>query len=345
VKPEDCVDLSVAEIELVSQQQHQFDSSGTVPVIRSPQAHPSLSGDPALFDLLRILFDGDLDIGVHSLDPDPNHAIPNFMQNFVTISNAAVVYQEDLSNGAYAKVLVAAAGELEIVEMLSPHQSRGSVRHVELREMVLNPDTSQLEPLDGGACYWIEEAEYDVRRPNGCTPYTPGACPDEQFCMPTNAIGSDGECVTGGAKQAGEGCARPDPALWDSDCALGLRCIDFGDGLECGQVCDVRSDAPGCAAGTHCGGGYNLCLDEALLQDSGVDPALVGEPCTEDPTAGYCGADGRPGTCYDDDAGGPNPSMCRPFASAPSQCVAPETAGYVAYKNQIDRSTLWCFAP
>lgn len=345
IKPDDCVDLALAGIELVSQQEHQYDSSGSVPLVRTPAAQTSITGDPALFDLLRILFDGDLGIGVHTLDPDPNHAIPGFVTSFVTVSNAAVVYQEDQANNAYTKVFVATAGELEIVEMLSSHQTRGRVQHVELREMVTNPDTEELELKPDGTCYWIEEAEYDVRRPQGCTPFKPGACADDQYCMPTNAIGSDGECVAGGAKQEGEACALTSPMKWDSDCAPGLRCIDFGDGPECGKVCDVLSDAPGCPAGTHCGGGYNLCLDEALLQMSGIDPAPLGEPCVDNPTALYCGGEGRPGHCYDDDAAGPLPSTCLPFLSAPSQCIAPQTAGYVGYKSGIDRSTLWCLTP
>ena len=30
---------------------------------------------------------------------------------------------------------------------------------------------------------------------------------------------------------------------------------------------------------------------------------------------------------------------------APSQCVAPKTAGYVAYKANADLSTLFCITP
>ncbi|MDC0674336.1 hypothetical protein [Nannocystis radixulma] len=343
VKPDDCVDLSLADVELLSQQQHQFDSAWMVPLVRSPESLASLTGDEALSDLLRILFSGDITVGVHALDPDPNHAFPDYVTNFVTTSNAAVTLQEDLVDQAYTKVFTAVAGELEIFELVSSHQTRGVVRHVELREMAPNPDTEALEPVEGGACYWIAEAEYDVRRVNGCTPYTDDACPEGQFCMPTNAIGSDGECVTGGTKLEGEACVRPDPELWDSDCELGLRCLNPGDGPTCMKVCDVLSDAPGCAEGTHCGGGYNLCLDEAELQNSGIDPAPVGEPCADNPEALYCGGAGRPGTCWDDDGNGPMPSSCRPFVSAPSQCVAPQTAGHIAYKDTIDRSTLWCF--
>ncbi|WAS96497.1 hypothetical protein [Nannocystis punicea] len=342
LKPEDCVDLPIAGLELVSQQEHEYDSAPPVPLIRS-SAPASLSGDQA-DDLLRILFDGALGVGVHQLDPDPNHAIPDYVKTYVPLSSAAAIYEEDLDGDAFSRTFVAAAGELEIVELLSTHQTAGIVRHVELREVVPNRD-GQFEPLADGACYWIEEVEYDVRRPNGCTPYAAEACPADQFCMPTIAIGTDGECVTGGAKQEGEACTRVDSTHWDSDCELGLRCADFGDGDMCHRVCDVLSDAPGCPAGTHCGGGYNICMDEALLQQSGIDPAEVGEPCLDNPNALYCGGDGRPGNCYDDDGPGPLDSLCTPFYYAPSQCVAPQTGAYVAYKNGIDLSTLWCLTP
>ncbi|MFY0542043.1 hypothetical protein [Nannocystis pusilla] len=343
IKPEDCEELPILGIELLSQQEFQLESAAPVPLIRTPATQTSITADEALFDLLRIMFDGDIAVGVHPLDPDPNHAIPNFVNQYVTVSSATVTYQEDLEGQAYKKTFVAVAGELEVFDMLSSHQTHGRVRHVELREMVKNGDL--LEPVEGGTCYWIQEAEYDVKRPNGCTPYTDDACPAEQFCMPVNAIGTDGVCVTGGEKAEGEGCTLVDPNGWDSDCALGLRCVDFGDGHECGKVCDVLSDAPGCAEGTHCGGGYNLCLPHELLQMSGVDPAPIGEPCVDNPTALYCGGDGRPGHCYDDDAEGPLASTCLPFLPAPSHCEAPQTAGYVAYKAGIDRSTLWCFTP
>jgi hypothetical protein len=159
-----------------------------VPLVRTPESQPSLTGDEALSDLLRILFSGDITVGVHALDPDPNHAFPDYVTNFVTTSNAAVTLQEDLVDQAYTKVFTAVAGELEIFELVSSHQTRGVVRHVELREMAPNPDTEALEPVEGGPCYWIEEAEYDVRRANGCTPYTDDACPeDSSACRPTRS--------------------------------------------------------------------------------------------------------------------------------------------------------------
>ena len=348
VKPADCVDLSLTGIDLVSQQQNAFDNSDSTPVIRTRSSLANLAGDATKFDRLRILFDGDAGIGVHALDPNPAHALPDYSTTFVSICSACVVYQEDLdtATNAYQKTFAAKAGDLDITALLTPHQSAGSAHNVELREIAKDPATGTYGWKAGGACYWIEEATYDVRRPKGCKPFVAGSCPSNQYCMPTNSVGSDGECVTGGAKTDGQSCTLQSATAWDSDCALGLRCIDPGSGAICIKVCDLLSAAPGCPAGTHCGGGYNVCADEEEFQNSGIDEAVLGAPCATNPTALYCGGSGQPGTCWDDDGdAGPMPATCVPFSSAPSQCVAPKTPGYIAYKNGIDNSTLWCITP
>ncbi|APR80188.1 putative lipoprotein [Minicystis rosea] len=348
-KPADCVDLSLTGIELLSQQENTFDSSDSVPVVRTPSSVANISGNAEQFDRLRILFDGKTGVGVHALDPEPNHVLPDYQKTYLPTCSAGAVYQEDRDSATstYTKLFAAKAGELEITELVTPHQTAGAVRYVELREVAADADTGAYAWVSGGACYWIQEAKYDVRRDNGCLPFVPGSCPADKFCMPTNAIGSDGECVTGGTKGPGEACTLADDTHWSSDCQLGLRCLDSEGSAKCYEVCDVVSTAPGCPAGTHCGGGYNLCLDEAtVLANSGVDDAAVGEACATNPTALYCGGAGQPGTCYDDDGdAGPKPSTCIPWMSAPSQCIAPQTAGYVAYKNGSDNSTLWCLTP
>ncbi|MDI1446777.1 hypothetical protein [Polyangium sp. 6x1] len=346
MKPADCVDLPLAGIELLSQQENTFDTSGSVPTIRTPSSLANISGDPALVDRLRLFFDGALDVGIHTMDGAPTHALPDFKTTFVPTCNTCAVFQEDLAEGSYLKTFAAKSGELEITARVTPHQTAGVARYVELREVVKDAMTGVYGWVDGGQCYWIQEASYDVRRPKGCVPYTANACPADQFCMPTNAVGTDGECVTGGAKVEGEACTRVSDTQWDSDCTLGLRCFDGGMGAICHKVCDLHAAAPDCPAGTHCGGGYNLCLDVAILQNSGIDDALLGETCTMNPSALYCGGAGQPGMCLDDDGdAGPMAATCIPFASAPSQCVAPKTAGYVAYKDGIDQSTLFCITP
>ncbi|MDI1481476.1 hypothetical protein [Polyangium sp. y55x31] len=346
MKPADCVDLPLAGIELLSQQENTFDSSGSVPIIRTPSSLANISGDDTLSDRLRLFYDGALGTGVHAMDGDPTHALPDFKTTFVPTCNACAVFQEDLGDNTYLKNFAVKSGELEITALVTPHQTAGVARHVELREVVKDAMTGAWGWVDGGTCYWIEEASYDGRRPKGCVPYAFDACPADQFCMPTNAVGTDGECVTGGAKVEGEACTRVSDTQWDSDCSLGLRCFDGGMGAICHKVCDLHAAAPDCPAGTHCGGGYNLCLDVAILQNSGVDDASLGETCATNPGALYCGGAGQPGMCWDDDGdAGPMEATCIPFVSAPSQCVAPRTAGYVAYKDGIDQSTLFCIPP
>ncbi|WP_050429800.1 hypothetical protein [Chondromyces crocatus] len=345
VKPADCEDLSLTGITLVSQFQAQFDSYDSVPVVRTPTSLENLSGDPALFDRLRILYDGDLGLGVHAMDGDPNMAIPNFRATFVPNCSSCAVLQEDRNEeGQYTTRFTTRSGELELTERVTAHQTVGVVRHLELREVAQDPDTRLYDFVPEGRCLWVEEATFDVRLPGGCVPYADGACPADQFCMPLNAIGTDGQCVTGGTAGIGDPCTRGSDS-WDSDCELGLRCFGAAGSATCMQVCDVQSDAPDCPAQTLCGGGYNLCLDHSILQNSGIDPALAGEVCADNPSAGYCGGAGRRGVCYDDDADGPLESMCIPYTSAASQCAAGRTAGYVAYKGGIDLSTHFCVPP
>lgn len=347
-KPADCVDLSLAGVELLSQHENTFNTAAPVPTIRTPGSLANISGDAALVDRLRLLHDSDISPGVHAIDGEPGLALPDFKTTFVANCTACAVFQEDLDpaqNNVYLKTFATKSGELEITDLVTPHQTAGAARYLELREVVKDPATNAWDWVDGGTCYWIEEVTFDVRRPNGCMPYVAGECAADQFCMPTNAVGTDGDCITGGAKQLGEACARVSDTQWDSDCALGLRCIDGGSGPLCHQVCDLHSAAPGCPAGTHCGGGYNLCMDEAILQQSGIDGAALGETCAN-ADALYCGGSGQPGMCWDDDGdAGPLAATCIPFSSAASQCVDPKTAGYVAYKANADQSTLFCITP
>ncbi len=177
VKPADCVDLSLTGIDLVSQQQNAFDNSDSTPVIRTRSSLANLAGDATKFDRLRILFDGDASTGVHALDPNPAHALPDYSTTFVSTCSSCVVYQEDLDSAtnAYQKIFAAKAGDLDITALLTPHQSAGSIHSVELREIAKDPATGTYAWKANGACYWIEEATYDVRRPKGASPSPPGA--------------------------------------------------------------------------------------------------------------------------------------------------------------------------
>ncbi|EYF03323.1 hypothetical protein [Chondromyces apiculatus] len=342
----DCQTISLDGIELVSMHEDQFDASDSVPVIRTPGSLANLSGDPASADRLRILFDGDLGVGVHAMDGDPNQALPDYAATFVPNCTACAVLQEDRDpSNAYLKTYTVSSGELEITDMVTPHQTAGVARNLELREVEETAEGTYAF-VPGGTCYRIQEATFDVRLPNGCKPFVAGSCPADQYCMPLNAVGTDGQCVTGGDVALGEPCTRASTTSWDSDCQLGLRCIgDTGEDPTCQQVCDVLSATPGCPSDTLCGGGYSICMDVSILQNSGTDDALVGEVCATDPEALYCGGAGQRGLCYDDDGDGALESMCVPFSSAPSQCPAGRTAGYVAYKAGIDRSTLFCIPP
>lgn len=340
-KPADCVDLMVG-VALVNPHQASFDTSDATPIVRTPLG-TNLSGAVDLVDRLKIVLTPETSLGINTITDDATGTIADFTNDFVATVTAGVSYEEDAGMDGYMTTFVAKGGEVEIAERITGNQTQGTLRYAELREVAIDDTTGAYTFVTGGACYWIQELAYDTRLAKGCVPYT-DSCGAGEFCMPLNAIGTDGECATTGTKQLGETCTRANATSWDSDCAAGMRCLHpQGDpDATCFQVCDVLSNAPGCPAGTHCGGGYNLCLDESVLQNSGIDPAAVGEACEDDPLALYCGGSGRPGNCYDDDGDGPLPSMCNAFHGSPADCTAPQIPSFIGYKNGIDRSTLWC---
>jgi hypothetical protein len=242
------------------------------------------------------------------------------------------------------------SGTIEVTHFLTPYQTKGKLSNVRYDEVTLEADDSA-KPVPGGKCLWLKEATWDTERPLGCAPFTANTCGDGKQCMPTNAVGDDGICATTGTKAVGEVCTPAATGLWDSDCGAGLRCakfaVDVGETeFTCHQLCDVRSDNPGCPATAHCGGGYNACLSIAFLHASPQNgdeidtDALVGQPCTLNPKAIYCGGDGHPGTCVTDK--GAATAMCRPLLHAVSECPADLLGGYLVYKGGNDSSTIFC---
>lgn len=253
--------------------------------------------------------------------------------------------------GGFTKRYIAVSGTVQMTSVLTPHQTEGTVSNVRFEEVKRNDDgTATLVP--GGKCYWLKSTSWNTKRAGGCAPFTTNTCGAGKFCMPTNAIGDDGLCVTTGTKPIGAVCTQAVAGNWDSDCVAGSRCAkfagDFGETkFTCHKLCDVRSTAPDCPADAHCGGGYNTCMSVAFLKNAPVNGneidtvATVGQTCAQNPKANYCGVSSKPGICYTDT--GAAGATCRPFVHALSECPAGTTGGYVGYKGGIDQSTVWCF--
>ena len=372
VKPADCIDLDLSTgTPLKSDTQLKFDSHGTAPVARTLPDVFKQNGDPNLPDRMRIWLHGRTDVGTLNLDPDPNHTYAPLVPTCLACATLSLdLTPSDAGGSSYAAAFAAVGGTIEIQTALTSNQTQGIARGVEFRVVAQDSATGLVGVVPGGACYWVAEVPFDTRRPGGCKPFTgdAAACGAGEFCLPTNAIGTDGECTAVGTKTIGQPCTRVTSAespSWDSDCEAGTRCLvdrTWGETVAtCHQVCDQLAETNACPAGTLCGGGYNLCLDETKII-GGVDPAEIGEDCTvlvpaTPPStlgswAQYCGGTGKMrGKCVDvDGVAGPLPPKCEAlFASAGTELPPGRTAGYIGYKSvtsptsRDDYSTLWSY--
>jgi hypothetical protein len=346
-KPAECEEFTLAT-PLLSSQHADPESYLFQPDLNATPLVGGTKGDPKKPNVFLFFLDGENAVGTFPVTVFKTYWYASGNSGGM---NADYVKPGSSDAGASGYTRYAAvSGTVEITSLLTPHQTKGKLSNVRFDEATLEADgTAKLVP--NGKCQWLKEAEWDTQRPLGCAPFTKNTCGDGKFCMPTNAIGDDGLCVTTGTKVAGDVCTPAATGLWDSDCAAGLRCakftVDVGETeFTCHQLCDVRSDNPGCPATAHCGGGYDACLSIAFLHTSPqngdeIDTgALVGQDCALNPTAIYCGVDGRPGTCVKDK--GAATSVCRPLLHAASQCPADMLGGYLAYKAGNDSSSIFC---
>jgi hypothetical protein len=349
LKPPGCSEVSLS-VALQSSQMMNPEEYASQPDVISTAAVDGSTGNAQHENQLVFYLDSANAVGSYAVTAFPNYFYGKANGGEI---NAGYVMSgpADAGQGAFSSRYVAVSGAVQVTSVLTPHQTEGTLSNVRFNEATEASDGSVV-PVPNGSCLWLREASWNTKRAGGCVPFT-GTCPGSEYCMPTNAIGDDGTCVTTGTKALGEGCTLVSSPAWDSDCAAGLRCAEFTADLgetsySCHEICDVRSASDGCPENTHCGGGYDVCLPVPFLLASPqngneIDTvATVGEPCAQNPSAIYCGASGLPGTCFTDM--GATSAMCRPWQHAASACTSMgESAGYVAYKGGIDESTLFCF--
>jgi hypothetical protein len=346
VRPSECEEITLTAA-LRSSQMINSETYDTQPDLQATASLGGSTGDAMRPNQFFFYLDSADAVGTYAVVPFPNYFYARPHGGGLSVDFAT----PDGGTGAFTRRYLAVSGTIEVASVLTPHQTQGRLSGVRFNEVTRGSDGSATL-VPGGRCYWLASAAWDTRRAGGCVPFaTPSTCPAGRQCMPTNAIGDDGVCAAVGTRTEGEECTAPPTGTWDSDCAPGLRCARFGVDLgettfTCHRICDVRSASPSCPAGTHCGGGYNACLPISYLQHdargmNSIDTvATVGAACAENPAALYCGASARPGVCFADT--GAAGATCRRVVHAGSECPG-ETAGYVAYKGGIDRSTLFCF--
>ena len=122
-----------------------------------------------------------------------------------------------------------------------------------------------------GACY------------AACTPFTSGACPADQECVPIDPVQKYGVCRPSGGGAPAEACSEPDVS---TGCQAGNVCA--GVPASCEKICSYLTPDPGCPDGRLCS------LSNVCLPPESGDPAGIGDACqpTWVPYRG-CGADGE----------------------------------------------------
>ncbi len=327
------------------------------------QADVSL-GDPTLPDSFRFRLDGKITVGASAL----SSAMVGPYVYAGSGQLAVDLASNDAGGSSYAKTLYATSGTVTISSLTTPWQTEGTATNVRFDEGEIVGDKFQV--TTGGACYWVRSVSWNTKLANGCAPFqTSDPCGIGKMCMPTNALGKDGLCVAIGSGKQGDSCTFDDRAdagtdagahvLWDSSCGAGLRCFQDAELAEmspyCRQLCDVTAANSGCPAGTHCGGGYDICIPDAVFTKPGsgdlIDPALVGQACAVDADTAlsndvYCGGgSNQTGFCFPVERstdGGYSTPVCNPFVAALSDCAAPAIGSYAAYKNGDDSSDISC---
>ena len=317
-------------------------------------------GDPSLPDAFVFRLDGDAKLGTIQITTATitPYAIGNSGELGVDLVTAD-------GGSIYSHVLYATSGTITITDAITPWQSEGTIDDVRFDEGAIVDGHFVAK---GGACYWIRSLAFDTRESKGCKPFqSPDACnAATEQCMPTNAIGGDGLCVRAGTSVAGDACTWDDASSngshvkWDSNCGAGLRCAQIEELGEtqatCRRLCNPTAAQSGCPTGTHCGGGYDICIPDAVFTkvNSGdmIDSAQVGQPCSVDAATAldydvYCGGgSARTGLCTPYQSfgdGGYSTPSCLPFTSSIASCVAADAiVGYVVYKSGLDSSDLHC---
>jgi len=144
----------------------------------------------------------------------------------------------------------------------------------------------------------------DTTQSSGCLAFTAGACPDGEWCKPTERDAQTGllvgDCVAGAGGTAEHG----DPCQVAADCEDGAVCLGLSSGKVCLSLCDPEAeldDVGICPAHSRCSGlvsggeplPYGACVPGCIpyvdVAESGCDPAS--EWCVPDgdvPGDGQC---------------------------------------------------------
>ena len=247
---------------------------------------------------------GDLGVGAFPLDDATN-------DNYGHCAECLLVLADQLGpNDVPGRTFFQSGGTLTLTS--NPRDTRdlfGSLRGLTLVESTIGGDALESAPVPGGACLTVADLDLDLR-----------FVPANWTCAPEAYNAGDGVCDCG--------CGEA-----DADCF-----VDFGapppatvTGCEAGQAClfDVCVDVCDALGGVGCAGG-DVCAigdpQDVCETDPGrVDPAALGEACSDDFVRFLCGVSAgiATGLC-DVDVDGDGNRRCAPLCGSAADCAPGE---------------------
>jgi hypothetical protein len=240
------------------------------------------------------------------------------------------------------RVYYADRGTLELTADPYKRRLRGRLVNARFVESMVNGETRESTPIEGGRCIELADAQFDAAFPlDGWT------CDEDQFA---DTEACDCECGSWDPDCERFFCAPGDP-----ECPEPLPLADCGEGDICGTLLASLGSGPigGDPLPTRCfetcDWGTTACATGACLYDTGqygadvcaigedeVSGAAVGDECPPRPFMRPCGVVGGFAQGYCDLA-----SICRPLCERDRDCPA----GTMCQPLFIDGTRGYCTVP
>ncbi len=296
---------------------------GAQPTFRGVVVTPSGGVLPVL---LNVRVDASTGMGTYPLTPPGTDT--NCYEH-----GAQCVYLDGSRNAFFAAV----AGRIRIDEQTTTDQSTGMLEYVELREATQearNVPYNQANLVANGRCYWVENAPFDTRRPDGCDPLGVDTCGASKTCVAENAAGTDGTCRGYGNATNDAPCTQQSDG--STNCGIEYAC-SLDTNRVCRKRCDLLSVNNDCPTATVCST-FGYCEPQTVEAATGFD-----EDC--DAFGNFCGEEGAYGLCfpqYDAEGQQTAAAVCGKFERSRAACPAGQELGYIEFSGLLDRSLGRC---
>ena len=260
---------------------------------------------------------GDLGAGTFPLDDETN-------DNYGHCAECLLVFTDQLTTTSVPeRTFFQSGGTIQLER--NPRETLDLIGRIEdlvLVESTIGGEALESAPVPGGDCLRIGDVELNLKYvPEGWT------------CAPELFNAGDGVCD----------CACGVP---DTDCFPNFEGPPPTTTVGCGpaQICTVEGCRDTCDAfaGEGCPSATDVCAlaapSDYCMDQSAMDPAGLGEPCSDDWARSWCAVDNTIplGVCdldFDEDG----TRYCRPRCASDGDCAAGESCVAVVYSDDGNR--------